>query len=434
MHIVPTISPSNDSSINSPPNYFKRKLGIISDLVNKITYSIRYKEIPRNFTISNYLSMKQPLKIQEAEITERPPRFGSKFQKIDTGKLHEIGIGLPEAEKLIDYMYDLISDSQKIFKYLEPLEKLLSKKLQDRGISFSKEDLPPYMISLNGYYMPSLPSTPLKEKKGKIINESIWELEKTYGINEDGVPIFVGFVETNLAEDLIRSGYVFKEDVQISRIALHGKNTHRLFILALLEFLKTTEFSHLTGKEILRFLVDCKLIGINLISNIWDSVFDNISDHKKESSSDPSRHGHSCRSPFIMHQKLLEAERFGLPNLGFCLRDSHWKEVLKMFSRIPKEILVSNPEASVTDVHDALIMSMENTRESTGDLGSATMFSLSEDESAKDPKYLPFNLNYKGTRIKRKANQDNVVHNQDNVVDNQEDFVNKLEAEHEEKN
>ncbi len=235
-------------------------------------------------------------------------------------------MGILTEEELRDFILHTLSvfrDPVRFFEQLEPIEDLITKKLEERGISFGPESEPEYLIKGRGYFIPGpRPQGCTPKQKGKVIDEVLLEIEQQLGINTEGTPVFVGGVTSYVADPFVSMGHVFKEDTQVSTLLLHGKNSHRLGFLGLYYSLQKTKFAYLKPKELLEILIHDKedrTVGKETIQySLWNQLIDNNGDvldqvvrpddtrsewFKKLMNSEA--YHYSCRSPFMLNSLLL---------------------------------------------------------------------------------------------------------------------------------
>lgn len=298
------------------------------------------------------------------------------------------------SDRFIDHATSLAIDPHKFFFFLKPVEEALSHRMKKQNLSFSKLDDPTYLIGGNGYFFPGPPPKNALKKKLRIIDETLLELERPLGINQNGAPTFVGYVMPEVADDIVKKGHVFKEDAQISRLSLHGKNSHRLFILALIHSLKGTEFEWINATNALQLLIHLKFEEFSawtlILDNTADIVYPKILEpkpvkEKKDSAPySPQQFNFSCRSPFVLNSLLLcFGDQFQLPNLMYCMRDSHWKQIMKMVKRVQADQVDLDPDA----LHDVIMTTLLGNRYGPADIGEDFSFTLRADVAIRDPKY-----------------------------------------------
>ncbi|MBS0627874.1 MAG: hypothetical protein JSS09_06645, partial [Verrucomicrobia bacterium] len=177
-----------------------------------------------------------------------------------------------QAKGLLLHFSSLVSQPRKLLELLKPVEEALSIELEKKGISFTEDDNPEFLIEGKGIFVLGPPKEgSLRKKKGRVIDKVLLDAEQKIGLNQQGSPIFVGFVDPEKANPFVMEGNTFKEDVSVSSMILHGKNSHRLAILAFAASLKGTEFEDISPKAILTLLIQAKIANRSAWTVLLDS-------------------------------------------------------------------------------------------------------------------------------------------------------------------
>ncbi|MBS0626797.1 MAG: hypothetical protein JSS09_01125, partial [Verrucomicrobia bacterium] len=296
-----------------------------------------------------------------------------------------------KVESLIMHFASLVSQPLKLLKLLKPIEERLCQEIQQKGISFTQIDDPDFMIPMPGFFILGPPKEdPLLKSKDKMIDSLLLEAERAIGLNKDGSPTFVGFVDEDLANAFMMRGNTFKEDIRVSRMLLHGINTHRLTILAFMESLKGTEFEDLDSKTLLRVLLKTKISR----DFSWSFLLDTADNMSKEDN--PDSFDYNCNSPFILNSLILcFGNKLGLPNLTYCMRDSFWASAYEMVEKINKDSSSYVPKEFIY----LMIMKELATLGPIYNVGQNFAFTLLPEIAAADPKYKDHPDNLPGIKL-----------------------------------
>lgn len=290
--------------------------------------------------------------------------------KVEESLLKELNLSKEQMLKLLNYWDALVVDPIKFLSFLKPLDTALEEKMKDK-IQFTEENLPTYFLPMRGYLVPGPPQQPLATKKNHILDKTLLEMEQSLGINKEGTPVFIGFVDNAVSNPFIMEGNMFKEDVQVSNILMHGKNTHRLAILALILSLKGTEFENLKATDVLKILLQVKDTEDSLF---WLRFIDSVGDQYDGLLSENLNF--SCKSPFVMNSLLLcFGDRLGLPNLRNCMYDSFCKQVNKMAVRVQKS-------------HDDILKTLNDHPYDISVIGVKISCALEKEKARQDSKYI----------------------------------------------
>lgn len=309
--------------------------------------------------------------------------------------LKNMNLSKEEGKGIIVHFASILARPRELLKRLEPIEQALSLELDKKGIVFTEADDPSFLFEGPGLWIlgPKKQDAEFKSK-GRILDQVLLKAEQSLGLNEQGSPTFVGFVDSNLANSFVEEGNIFKEDVSVSRLLLHGKHTHRLAILALIESLKGTPFEGVSPKTLLKLLIRAK-IGK---SQAWTYLLDtntNITSIAPNSST----FNYNCRSPFILQSLILcFGSQLGVPHLMHCLRDSFWKSANQMIEKIQKSNL-SSEKISKAAIY-TMIMKEFLTIGQLHDIGQPFSFSKPRKIAALDPKYQDHPSGIPGIKVK----------------------------------
>ncbi|MBS0627875.1 MAG: hypothetical protein JSS09_06650, partial [Verrucomicrobia bacterium] len=309
--------------------------------------------------------------------------------------LESMDISEKQAKELLLHFASLVSQPKKLLGLLKPIEEALSIELEKRGISFTEDDNPKFLIEGKNIFMIGPPKEEKRlKRKGRIIDEVLLKEEQKIGLNLRGSPIFVGFVDSEKANPFVMGGNTFKEDVSVSRMILHGKNSHRLAILAFANSLKGTEFEGISPRNILQLLIQAKISG----HPAWAFLLDTNSNIPRMSAPNSDFFDYNCRSPFVLNSLILcFGDKFGLPNLTHCMRDSFWKSTNKMIEEVQKNL--PNTEISKASIYLTIMLELVALG-SLSDVGQIFSFTKSDTIAALDPKYIPHPNNIEGIKVK----------------------------------
>ncbi|MBS0628012.1 MAG: hypothetical protein JSS09_07365, partial [Verrucomicrobia bacterium] len=130
--------------------------------------------------------------------------------------------------------------------------------------------------------------------------------------------------------------------------------------------------------------------------NILWSFF--LNDPQKLSPPNIESFDYNCRSPFVLNSLILcFGDKFGLPNLMHCMRDSFWKSSDKMIEEVKKNPLnKTTPKKSIylTLMKELLTLGF------LGDIDHSFSFTKEAKVAASNPKYLPHPSNIEGIKLK----------------------------------
>jgi len=264
----------------------------------------------------------------------------------DQTLLSSMGINQDEVKQLFQHFESLIRDPFALLDHLKPIENALAIELKKRKIKFNTDNTPQFLIAGKGHYIPGYKPVKYQTKnKNRIIDYILLQKEQAMGMNKAGTPIFAGLIDDKIAEDFVSHGYIFKEDASIGKLLLHSKNAHRLIFQAFMESLKNTAFKNLTGKNLLKLLIQGKVDSTSLWDHLIDSYSDTIAAAYQSNKPqiqlgvqsltlDNTHYTFSSQNPGVFNSLLLcFGEDFGLTQLQACLLDSHWKLADQMIQK-----------------------------------------------------------------------------------------------------
>ncbi len=318
-----------------------------------------------------------------------------------------INISEKKAKQLILHCAEILSQPEKLLKLLQPIDKALSLELQNKGISFSEADDPAFLIAGPGLFILGPPQeNAVFKSKGRVIDQVLLKAEQELGLNKQGSPIFIGFINSDQANSFIEEGNLFKEDESVSRLLIHGKNTHRLTILALIESLKGTQFQDIKPETLLKLLVRANISQ----QSAWTYLLDTNENIGRSPSSDPNTFNYNSRSPFVFNSLILcFGNHFDLPNLMCSMRDSFWKSAYEMVSQVQKNN-PSSEKISKATIYTMIMKDLVNVGK-LSNIGQDFSFTQASKEAALDPKYTPHPSNINGIKTKEsdpKKNKQNM--------------------------
>lgn len=317
-------------------------------------------------TMASFISacnehLQEPDQFEQKAITIK--KQDKPLRPLDPTRLLVEGLSFTISEedvaKITHQIIAITTDPLMVATLFKDLDKELEESLTQNNIKFTEQDLPQFLITGKGNYVPGPPPDHYHPKrKLRLLDELLISREQKNGINASGAaPKFVGFVDTPQADPFVAAGNIFTEDKQISRLLLHGSMSHRLLFDALCVAatkgqlnLKYGEGKELTPKQLLEMLVNVKYyqnfkdrILKRNESNLWSITIDNVADSTvstpDEEYLNPDYYIFSCRSPFILNSLLLcFGKDLGLPHLQHYLLDSHWKAAYQMVHRIKESM------------------------------------------------------------------------------------------------
>jgi ankyrin repeat protein len=254
--------------------------------------------------------------------------------------------------RLMNQMIEIVINPKKVALLLKPLDDALSESMKSSGINFTENELPQYLIAGMGHYMPGPPPSDYQPwMKARLLDNLLLAREKSVGINIEGyTPKFVGLVPQEKGNDFVSQGHLFAEDVQVSRLLVHGKYSHRLIFEVFRSAIKSNQINltitngtELSFRQLLELLVSVQYESNSLWQVILDTVSDivvAVSNNDARPLLDPDNYNFSCRSPLVLMSLILcFGNELELPHLQHYLLDSHWKEAYCMVGRIIHEEL-----------------------------------------------------------------------------------------------
>jgi len=263
-----------------------------------------------------------------------------------------------EIARIYIEILSLLRSPERVAKHLKSLDDEIGKKIAT--LEYSQEDLPQYLIPARGYLVAGPPPENYKVRnQGRSLDEELLKREKQHGINLEGTPKFVGFVQEELANRFVSEGHLFAEDVQVDNLLLHAKYSHRLQNEIIRNAIEAEDLNLPIGekgekmnyKELLTLLIKNTLQKNGLpCHNLWASLFDGImdshlADHEfyrtEYENRIPSKELfgvkkflYSSRSPWVFNSLITcFGADLGLPNLQHYLLNSHWKEAAQMVEK-----------------------------------------------------------------------------------------------------
>ncbi|MBS0628297.1 MAG: hypothetical protein JSS09_08810 [Verrucomicrobia bacterium] len=307
--------------------------------------------------------------------------------------LTSLNISEEHAKKLILHLSSIVSHPRKLLKLLQPIEDALAAELEKKGISFTEDDNPKFILGGEGLFVLGPPQQDFfRKRKERIIDQVLLTAEQKIGLNEKGSPVFVGFVDSKKANPFVMEGNVFKEDIGVFRMLLHGKNTHRLAILAFIESLKGTEFEDVSPKTVLKLLIQTNIEN----SSTWAFLLDTNKNVNYQEN--PDVFDYNCRSPFIFNSLILcFGTQLGLPHLTHCMQDSFWKAAYKMVDEVLKD------PSAIGMSKESLYVTIMKELESVGNLSNVDQefpFTKHKTIAALHPKYIPHPDAIQGVKLK----------------------------------
>lgn len=410
--------PFGIAALTIPPIIQKQENTIISNIqtctFEEVGDPINYQSPTSTDDIikSSLALMKNPPAINKGDIIIHPTYplavpIQPELIDLSNCDLTLINISEKKAKDLILHCAKILSQPKKLLELLQPIDKALSLELQNKGISFSEADDPAFFIAGPGLFVLGPPKeNAVFRSKGRIIDQVLLKAEQKLGLNKQGSPIFVGFIDNKQANSFLEKGNLFKEDESVSRLLLHGKNTHRLAIFALIESLKGTQFQDVKPAALLKLLIQAEISDISG----WAYLFDTNANIGKSPSSDPNTFDYNGRSPFVLNSLILcFGSQFGLPNLMHSTRDSFWKSAYEMVEQVQK---TTPPNINVSK--EALYTIIVKELVSIGNLsnvGQNFSFTQTSKTAALDPKYTPHPASIEGVKLKEpdpKKNKQNI--------------------------
>lgn len=238
--------------------------------------------------------------------------------------------------ELIHYWGEIISDPALFYGYLRKLDQDLAYGMKKENLAVP-ERLFDYIMEGKGIFVPGPRSKDLQpaDKAEKLLRQTLLLREQSRGINQEGAPRFVNYIDRDIANDLVASGHVFEDDPLISRLLLHGAYSHRLQIEVLCQSLKNhPRFCRFPPKQILNLLLCVKKQPEYLFDNeisLWDYCLDSFidvalhSDYSEKEHFYPRHFTTSCSCPNVFSANLLcFGKEMGLPHLQYLLLESFW--------------------------------------------------------------------------------------------------------------
>ena len=333
--------------------------------------------------------------------------------------------------------------------YLKTIDQNLGKEMLNRGIVYEDKDYPQYFIAGKGHFIPGPPPNDYKmRKQNGLLDKLLLEEEEKRGVNVEGyTPRFIGFVDSNKANEFVASGRTFSEDMRTDGLIFHGKYSHRLQLAMLMTaseqgVLNFTVDSlgekSLSQSQLMELLVkvECNYVRYGVKNNLWEDLLDSASDHldtldyareigrvsasedKHKQQFDPKTYSYSNSFPATLNSNLMFLDGLsGLRNLGNYLRNSHYKVAAQMCLEAQKISGLENK--SFHELYTSCMMYQSNDgleiRKS-----STSKISLYSNLVRKNTNYNPVEfLNYEGVPI-----QDDGIRKKPNSNDSDKKDIN----------
>lgn len=223
----------------------------------------------------------------------------------------------------------------KVMRLLKPLDDEFEEVLVSNNIKFSKRA--DYLIAGYRYLLPPAPqkdSSPWHT--GRVLDTFLRNKEKDFGFKRT-LKVIGGVANTNQAQCVIENKASLSYNIQIGDLLLHGSQTSRLILLALmiaadkgLLSLTLKNGSTLTGPEFVELLLKRNINDTSL----WNWTIGKFADDVPEANPfDVSSYSYSCRSPYTMNSLMMCFPEF-LPNISDCLLNSFHKAAFEIILRI----------------------------------------------------------------------------------------------------
>lgn len=323
-------------------------------------------------------------------------------------------ISKKDIARIANQILAITTDPLFVTSLLKELDTELGDEIQKSNIPFRDNERPQFLITGQGNFIPGPPPDNYHpKKKGNILDTLLLKREQKNGINLKGAPKFVGAVDSDKANPLVASGYVFTEEKQISSILLHGSLSHRLMFDALCCAAKTGKLNlqygdgkELTPQQLLELLVSTQYYHSesNLPpDSLWELTLDTVADTRMATKDiyNADDFNFSCRSPYVLNSLLLcFGKEVGLPNLECVLLDSHWKAAYEMVNRVKNTPGAEGIPESI--IYTRCMEAFSTTGDSPGSLDVSFPFTLDESKAQSNPNYRPFDPTHPQPNIVQK--------------------------------
>lgn len=304
---------STEENQHNPAKKSELMLETTRNLIEAITF--KEENISSNLVEKN---------IDLIPFTSDKPIFGSDIFIEEENNNFEDGFRITEANKasvlaIFGRMVEILRDPNLVFKNLKNLDTALGEKMIERGLDMS-DNSPQYYIAGSCNYILG----PWKEgyqplKKGSLLNKELLKREQEAGINLNGIALFAGSIDPNLANQFVKDGNYFSEDEQVSKFLLHSKYSHRLFFEIIRQAAASGDLNlevdgkKLTEKQLVQMMVSCKLNSLNgEQTTAWDRIFDNIEDSLISASKNPSinPNNYFCSTNLKLKEQCLNPDNY----------------------------------------------------------------------------------------------------------------------------
>jgi hypothetical protein len=371
INCLPCSTEDNQHNPNKKAELILRTTHNLIDAITLKEENINNNFIEKNINLAPFTSDK-PIFASEILIDEENNNFEDGFRITEDNKANVLAI--------FERMVEILRDPNLVFKNLKNLDATLGEQMIQRGLEMS-DNSPQYYIAGSCNYILG----PWKEgyqplKKGSLLSKELLRREQEAGINLDGVALFAGSIDPNLANQFVKDGHYFSEDEQISKFLLHSKYSHRLFFEIIRQAAASGDLNlevdgrKLTEKQLVQMMVSCELNSSDgEKTTAWDRIFDNIEDSLisaskniekttcvdlinqkiKENSLNPDNYCFSSRSPNVLKSLITCFGKEELPNLCRYMTDSHYKQTAKMIDKLRNSTISSKRELS--DIPDDVL-------------------------------------------------------------------------------
>lgn len=249
----------------------------------------------------------------------------------------DIGLSHELINEICAQIQTFLSDPQSVTKALSEFEKKLQLKWQ-KIASENKRDPGsfPFIKASNlreglGVKWP-IPDRDFNQnaKYYGLLNSTLLESEQALGINlpladndeYSPVPSFIGFVLPQTADSLVIQNRIWREAINFAGSLFHGKDTHRLQLIAIFEAVKQGiikfDSYELTASDLFKLFIYTEVNGIKL----WNILLDNQGNLLSNSKID----GTTSTNPFYFNNFMMNSD--ALPFLSTCVIKQFFKGLI----------------------------------------------------------------------------------------------------------
>ena len=269
------------------------------------------------------------------------PSFEQNLNFFQMNITHYPDIGLTQVliNDICAQIQTFLSDPQSVTKALSEFEKKLQlkwqeieseKKLEPGSFPLIKATTCREGLGLK-WRIPDREFNPDEAYYG-LLNSTLLESEQATGINlplpdnDEYSPVasFVGFVLPQTADSHVLQNRIWREAINFAGSLFHGKDTHRLQLIAIFEAVKQGiikfDAYELKADDLFKLFIYTEVNAIKL----WNILLDNQGNLRADSKID----GTTCTNPFYFNNYMMNSEV--LPFLSTCVTKQFFKGLINI--------------------------------------------------------------------------------------------------------